>query len=126
MKLNDYASRINTLEVPAISLSCHSASCILLTFFFPIRYWPEIWKKSPFGMIFSITISGPRVGLSRLHMEYSWKVEGPCFLLVVVSNRTSHFIARNFNLKNGLFSDKKPPLLNNPTKISRIIGPLEV
>jgi hypothetical protein len=33
MKLNDDASRINTLEVPAISLSCHSASYILLTFF---------------------------------------------------------------------------------------------
>jgi hypothetical protein len=63
-------------------------------------------------------------------MGYSRKVEGPYFPLVVVLDRTSHFITRNFILKMGFFQTKNRRYWTTPwdnsTKISGFIGPLEV
>jgi hypothetical protein len=63
-------------------------------------------------------------------MGYSRKVEGLSFPMVVVSYRTSHFIARNLNLKIGFFQTKNrrhwTTRWDNPTKISGNIDLLEV
>jgi hypothetical protein len=65
-----------------------------------------------------------------LYMGYSRKVEGSSFPTVVVSDRAAHFMAKNLNLKMAFFQTKNGRYSttpwNNPTKISRIIGPLEV
>jgi hypothetical protein len=79
---------------------------------------------------FSSAISGPGVGPSPLYMGYSRKVEGSSFPMVVVSDRTNHFIARNLNLKIGFFQTKNrrywTTRWDNPTKISGSIDLLEV
>ncbi len=65
-----------------------------------------------------------------LYMGYRRKVESTSFPMVVVSNRTSHFIARNLSLKMGFFQTKNcrywtTPRVNSTKKLG-IIGPLEV
>ncbi len=78
----------------------------------------------------SSAISGPGVGPSPLYMGYSRKVKGSSFPMVVVSDRTAHFIARNFNLKMGFFQTKngryQTTRWDNPTRISGNIDLLEV
>jgi hypothetical protein len=70
-------------------------------------------------------------GLVRpLYMGYSRKVEGSSFPMVVVSDQTAHFMARNLNLKMGFFQTKNgrhwTTRWDNKTKISGNIDLLEV
>jgi hypothetical protein len=78
--------------------------------FFNSDFWAKGWSVS-------------------LYMGYSRKVESKSFLMVVVSDRTSHFIAKNFNLIMGFFRRKitviGQPWVNS-TKNLGIIGPSEV
>ncbi len=64
------------------------------------------------------------------YMGYNRKVKGLSFPMVVVSDRTAHFMARNLNLKIGFFKTKNrrhwTTRWDNQTKISGNIDLLEV
>ncbi len=91
-------------------------------------------KRGLFPYFWSIDVSkmaeGPGIGPFPLYMGYSRKVESSNFPMVVVSDRTAHFMARNLNLKMGFFQTKnrrhQTTRWDIPTKISGNIDPLEV